>query len=278
VAEGAPTSESQTEGAPPETPSVRRRLAKWAAAAAVLAVLIALVLPVVSMLQPGYHSRYPELRDRMEHWSVSTHSRISCAECHIKPGAVPFLAFAAKSVPAFYAQLVRGPGSEDILDAPEREACQRCHTAYRSVSPAGDLLIPHKAHVEILGMQCVTCHEDLVHSLNRRGFNRPEMEGCLERCHDGDTASNECLDCHTRKQAPENHAREDWLLVHSEMIDTIDCAECHDWTPEYCAECHEKRPASHVGNWKKGHALVAEERGDGCLVCHGGEEFCAECH
>ena len=43
---------------------------------------------------------------------------------------------------------------------------------------------------------------------------------------------------------------------------------------EWC----EKRPASHAGNWKTDHAPVAKQRGDGCLVCHGGEKFCKECH
>lgn len=256
----------------------RHRLVVLGANALVLVVIVLLVLPVVSMLQPGYYRRYPALSERMDHWAASTHSRISCAECHVDPGARAFLTFAAKSIPAFYSQLAQGPRSTNLLKPPDREACQKCHTTYRSVSPAGDLQIPHRAHVEVLDMQCVTCHEDLVHSLNRRGFNRPEMEGCLERCHDGDKASDECLDCHTRKATPENHERKDWLAVHGEMADVIDCAECHDWTPEFCAECHEKRPASHVGNWKKGHAPVAKERGKGCLVCHGGEKFCEQCH
>ncbi|MDH4140929.1 MAG: hypothetical protein OEV43_10220 [Coriobacteriia bacterium] len=256
----------------------RRRFIKWGVISLAVVVVILLVLPVVSMLQPGYYRRYPALRDRMDHWAVSTHSRISCAECHVNPGAGAFLTFAAKSIPAFYSQLVKGPSTTNLLRAPTRAACQKCHTTYRQVSPAGDLLIPHRAHVVVLDMQCVTCHKNLVHSPNRRGFNRPEMEGCVGQCHNGDTASDQCTDCHTRKQTPDTHERADWLAIHGTMADTIDCSECHDWTPEYCAACHEKRPASHAGNWKKDHAPVAKKRGDGCLVCHGGEKFCKECH
>ncbi len=260
------------------SPGRKRRFVKWAVMvlAAVLAVL--LVLPVVSMLQPGYYRRYPDLIDRMDHWSVSTHSRISCAGCHVDAGAGALLTFAVRSIPAFYSQLITGPSATNLPDSPTKSACQKCHTTYRQVSPAGDLLIPHRAHVTVLDMECVSCHKDLVHSLNRRGFNRPEMEGCVEQCHDGDTADDECVSCHTRKNVPETHKRKDWLAVHGTMADTIDCAECHDWTPEYCEECHQKRPASHVGNWKKGHAPFAKKRGDGCLVCHGGDKFCKECH
>ena len=253
------------------------RLLKWLIAAVVVAVVVALVLPVISMLQPGYYRRYPALNERMNHWAGSTHSRISCADCHMDPGVKGFVTFSARSIPAFYAQIFRGPDANNLLKAPDRAACQKCHTSYRSVAPSGDLLIPHRAHVEVLKIDCVVCHKNLVHSLNRRGFNRPEMEGCLAQCHDGDKASNTCTDCHTRKQTPDSHQRADWLQVHGAMAESENCGSCHDWTPQYCAECHSKKPASHVGNWKADHGPLAKQRGDGCLVCHE-QKFCKECH
>jgi hypothetical protein len=256
---------------------VPRRLRIVLLGAAALAILVAIALPVISMLQPDYYRRYPDLGLRMDHWETSTHSRISCAQCHIEPGVGGFVSFAAKAVPAFYSQLTQGPDATNLLQPPSKAACQKCHTGYRSVAPSGDLLIPHRAHVEVLDMQCVTCHEKLVHSMNRHGFNKPEMELCLT-CHDGDTASDACADCHTRKNTPESHAQADWLAVHGSAAESAECGGCHDWTPDYCAECHEKRPASHVGNWKTDHAESARLRGEGCVVCHGGEEFCAKCH
>lgn len=255
-----------------------RRPWRWVTAALALIAFVAVALPVFSMLQPAYYERYPALRARMGHWETSTHSRISCMECHVEPGVRGALTFAAGSVPAFYSQLLSGPSQTNLLKPPSKAACQTCHTTYRKVAPSGDLLIPHRAHVEVLGMECTECHVDLVHSLNRRGFNRPEMEGCLERCHDGDKASDECVDCHTRKEVPASHRTPDWLGSHGEAASNEACGECHDWTPDYCADCHERRPASHTGNWKKGHARPASERSDGCLVCHGGERFCKECH
>ncbi len=256
---------------------MRRRLVIWALVGLVLLVVVAIALPIFSTLQPGYYRRYPALGPRMDHWTVSTHARITCGECHIEPGVGGFFSFSAHAIPAFYSQILQGPDTTNLLGAPSRAACRKCHTSYRAVAPSGDLLIPHKAHVEILNMECSACHKDLVHSLNRHGFNRPEMEICLT-CHDGDAATDECVKCHTRKQTPASHAGKDWLQIHGRATGLEDCAQCHDWTPGYCAECHEKRPESHVGNWKKGHAGPAVERGDGCLVCHGGEEFCNTCH
>lgn len=246
--------------------------------AAVVVLIAALVVPVVATLRPDYYEKYPALSERMDHWATSTHSKISCAACHVKPGAGGAVKYAVEAIPAFYSRQITGPSKVNLLGTPGIDACRKCHTAYRKVAPSGDLLIPHKAHVEVLKMDCADCHKNLVHSPNRRGFNRPEMEGCLEQCHDGDKASDACVDCHTHKNTPKTHDRKDWLQVHGKQADMEDCGSCHDWTPDYCADCHEKRPASHVGNWKTAHAAPAKERGDGCTVCHGGERFCKECH
>jgi len=268
---------SANDEAPAAAPNRRRRLLKWGALGLVAVLLVLLVLPVVSMLQPNYYRRYPGMGQRIDNWAASTHSRISCIQCHVNPGAKGFLSFAAGSIPAFYSQLFQGANSTNLLKPPTRQACQKCHTSYRSVSPGGDLLIPHRAHVEVLGLECVTCHKDLVHSVNRRGFNRPEMQTCLQ-CHNGDKASDKCSDCHTQKITPPTHKQKDWLLIHGQSTQLQECGTCHAWTPTYCVKCHEKRPASHVGNWKKDHGPEAKKRGPGCLVCHGGEKFCKKCH
>jgi hypothetical protein len=243
-----------------------------------LVVIVLLVLPVYSTLQPAYYERYPELRGRIAAWRVSTHARISCAGCHVDPGALGMLQFAAKSIPAFYSQLIGGPKSQNLLGVPNRAACQKCHTSYRQVSTSGDLLIPHRAHVEVLGINCPVCHKNLVHTLNKDGFNKPEMSTCLTLCHDGVKATNQCNKCHTRKEVPASHLRKDWLTIHPTMTETINCGQCHAFSPNYCKDCHSKRPASHVGNWKTQHAARAKARGTkGCLFCHG-QAFCNKCH
>ena len=241
-------------------------------------VLFLLVLPVFSTLQPGYYARYPGMRARMDHWEDSTHAKMSCVSCHVEPGVQGFASFAVRSIPAFYSQLINGANETNLLKMPTRKACQKCHTDYRQVSPNGDLLIPHRAHVEVLGVECVVCHKNLVHSANAQGFNRPEMETCLKTCHDGVKATNQCIKCHTRKITPESHARKDWLQVHGTMSETTDCGKCHSWTPDYCATCHKQRPATHVGNWKKNHAVRASKNPKGCLVCHDKKTFCGKCH
>jgi hypothetical protein len=255
----------------------RHRLLLWGAIAVGVLIIVALVLPGISLSQPGYYRRYPALAKRMDNWATSTHSRMSCVQCHVEPGVKGALEFGIKAVPAFYSQLFGGPSTTNLLKPPTRAACQKCHTSYRKVAPSGDLLIPHKAHVEVLDMQCGQCHKDLVHSLNRRGFNRPEMEGCLEQCHDGDKASDECVSCHTRKEVPKSHKQAGWLETHGQEAKKQDCGECHDWTPNYCSACHKKRPPTHTATWKTDHGAKAKVRDDGCMVCHD-KKFCEQCH
>lgn len=243
-----------------------------------LAVIVALGLPIYSTLQPAYYSRYPSLRVRMANWRVSTHARIPCSGCHVDPGVKGLATFAVRAIPAFYSQLIWGPKPTNLLRTPDRQACQKCHTSYRQVSSDGDLLIPHRAHVEVLKINCPVCHKNLVHSLNKQGFNKPEMSMCLTTCHNGVKATNKCVKCHTRKRVPDSHRRKDWREIHATQVKTGDCGSCHAWAPDYCTKCHQQRPASHVGNWKKGHAIRAKERGPkGCVFCHG-QAFCKKCH
>jgi len=269
--EGEPPTEP-----PPQTPERRFRF-PWKSAVA-LVVIVLLVLPVYSTLQPAYYDRYPSLRVRMANWRVSTHALVPCSGCHVNPGVGGFLSFAVRSIPAFYSQLLVGPQSTNLLQVPDRSACQKCHTSYREVSAAGDLLIPHRAHVEVLKINCPVCHKNLVHSLNAAGYNKPEMQTCLSLCHNGVKATNQCSKCHTQKIVPPSHLAKNWLDIHPTMTTTINCAQCHAWAPNYCRECHSHRPPSHVGNWKQLHGARATARGTkGCLFCHGAA-FCAKCH
>lgn len=256
--------------------SGHRRLWIVLGAIAAVIVVLALALPVYLTLQPGYYERYPQLRARMHNWEMSTHAKVPCSGCHVDPGPIGFLGFSAKAIPDFYSQLVFGPKATNLLSVPDKEACQRCHTNYRQVSPGGDLLIPHRAHVVQLGMNCADCHKNLVHSVNTQGFNRPDMETCL-RCHDGKTATKTCTACHTQKQVPKNHKRADWLTIHSTQTKTEDCGSCHGWSPDFCAQCHSQRPASHGKDWKQVHGTYAKEDPKRCKVCHK-ETFCKRCH
>jgi hypothetical protein len=265
-------------GGEPATLRARRFHFPWKSTIAIVVVVL-LGLPIYSTLQPAYYERYPQLAGRIEAWSVSTHGKIPCYQCHMDPGVSGFVAFSARAIPGFYEQLIWGPNSQNILQTPHTAACQKCHTDYRQVSPAGDLLIPHRAHVEILKIDCPVCHKNLVHSLNSQGYNTPEMQTCIGLCHNGVKATNQCNKCHTQKAMPPSHLAKNWLAIHPTMTTKINCGQCHAWSPNFCQQCHlSKLPPSHVGNWKQNHQYRARQIGtSGCLFCHG-NAFCLKCH
>ena len=239
----------------------RRRIVRIALVALVVIVLIAVPAYVAS--RPQYFSGFASLKGKYGPWSKSTHVKADCQDCHVSPKAVPQTAYLVRMLGEFYYSLVARSHTPDVFETPTNAACLSCHERLRTVSPEGDLKIPHRAHVNILKMQCVECHDYLVHEKSPEGKHTPTMAGCL-KCHDGDTAKNNCEACHTKKDTPASHKTPDWLVVHPEQA----TAKCDD--------CHARRPESHTADWRKTHGdRVAKHRN--CEACHTAE-FCIRCH
>jgi len=251
----------------------KRRLIKRVSIGAVL-VIVLLLVPAYLATQPAFFGRYPSLAEKYEPWSTSTHVSAGCEGCHVKPGFLPQAAYRASGVGRFYLSLVSRSTTPTAFSQPTNEACLSCHFDLRSVSPEGDLRIPHKAHVNVLKMECVECHDFLVHEKSPEGKHTPPMAGCL-KCHDGDTAKNTCTACHTDKAAPATHQAPDWTVVHADKVDA-ECAKCHKWTERWCADCHAKRPKSHTVKWREEHGEQVK-RHRSCEACHAGS-FCEKCH
>ncbi len=254
------------------SPARRRLLLRLSVAALVVAVLV--VVPGYSALQPGFYKRYAGMTDEYEAWRTSNHAKVACRSCHVRPGFAR-VGHSARMLGEFYLSRMWPSRTPSVLTTPTSAACSDCHFDLRTVSPSGDLLIPHRAHVEILKMDCVACHNYLVHEANPEGKHTPRMVACLE-CHDGEAAKNACTACHTEKAAPENHQSPQWVIVHADEQAKTDCEQCHGWTEDWCADCHSRRPRSHVEKWRSKHKLQVEKRRN-CEACHEAA-FCVRCH
>lgn len=239
----------------------------------ILSLLIGLPLYYTSL--PGYYARYKATQPYFKSWSVSTHAEISCLRCHLKPKSREGSLFRVKMVGRFYLGPMLNSKETPGLSKPANAACLQCHSGTRTASPSGDLRIPHRAHVDVLKMDCIDCHSWVVHRKNPEGNHRPRMVTCL-KCHDGKRASNKCDDCHKKKSFPVSHRAPDWLTIHGEKAKQIDCKSCHGWVQDYCRSCHQSRPVSHAGRWRTFHRLrVAKHRN--CAACHQ-DSFCIRCH
>ncbi|MDZ4167770.1 MAG: hypothetical protein U1E08_08760 [Coriobacteriia bacterium] len=252
---------------------VRGRLAR--AGLVVLAVFVLIILPGVLASRPAFFSRYPALGEQYVPWSSSTHLEAGCEGCHVPPGTIPRALHRARMVGEFYLSVVAGSREPGYFATPTNDACLECHSDLRTISPKGDLQIPHRAHITILKMDCVECHNYLVHELSPEGKHTPPMIECL-RCHDGDVAKDACTACHTQKAAPDSHSTVDWLVTHAAEASDPECVTCHKWKEDWCADCHRDVPRSHTSDWRAVHGdRVAEHRN--CEACHE-SDFCVRCH
>jgi hypothetical protein len=253
----------------------RRRRILLRVGIALLAVTIFVIVPGYVASRPAFMKHYANYEAAYETWSTSVHVKVACQQCHVPPRATSQVVHEARMVGEFYLSAVFRSRQPKLLSTPTNEACRNCHPDWRTVSPTGDLNIPHRAHVVVLKMECVTCHAYLVHEKSPEGKHVPRMEACLT-CHDGKTAKNACATCHTSKAAPVSHRAADWLVVHPQKQSEIDCAKCHGWTQHWCSECHSRRPISHGADWRATHRLAVKAHRN-CEACHEAA-FCVKCH
>jgi len=237
--------------------------------------VVLVIIPGYISSRPAFLKRYPGVE--MEHatWAKSEHAKVTCQQCHVPPQVTAQVGYNARMLGEFYLSIAM-PGREPKLFAkPTNDACSTCHLDLRTVSPAGDLNIPHRAHVTVLKMRCIQCHDYVVHQKSPEGKNSPPMAGCL-KCHDGKKAKNECSACHTDKKEPLTHRAANWLVVHPAKAEGGDCNTCHKWTEKWCSDCHAKQPRSHAKDWRATHGeAVAKKRN--CETCHTAA-FCTRCH
>jgi hypothetical protein len=252
--------------------SRRTLLVRAAVVCAVLAVFV--VAPGYISSRPAFLQRYSQLDAPYGSWSRSAHAAVPCQRCHVSPAPLAQASYDAKMLGEFYLSMVMPGRQPKLFDKPTNAACSSCHTDLRTVSPSGDLNIPHRAHVDVLRLNCIDCHKYLVHEVSPAGTHKPWMAGCL-RCHDGHTAKNDCSACHTDKVEPLAHRSPDWLVVHPQKANA-DCQKCHAWTQHWCANCHAKRPQSHGTDWRSQHGAQVKKHRN-CEACHTGD-FCARCH
>lgn len=263
-------------GTPKRTGWPRRHhahLNRYGLAAFVIAVLIA--VPAYISTRPNTFAHYDALNSEYLSWTTSTHAEVGCDDCHVRPGPLSNAFFRIRMVGEYYASFVAPSRLPSALQRPTNEACLVCHSDLRTVSPKGDLQIPHRAHINVLKMDCVECHRYLVHETSPEGKHTPPMVECMT-CHNGDSAEETCTACHTEKAAPESHSAADWVVLHGAHAQDPECDACHGWRAGWCVDCHTDRPRSHTDDWRAVHGdAVAVHRS--CEACHEGP-FCIECH
>lgn len=116
-------------------------------------------------------------------WSPSQihPKKVTCANCHAKPG---------QWFPMFF-----------YADERVNDNCLSCHPkiAKSEMSEAHHMRITHKFHIEESKLLCIDCHRNIAHEKMEAGTNRPRKSTCVA-CHEDavDGSPESCGKCHTR--------------------------------------------------------------------------------
>lgn len=114
------------------------------------------------------------------------HPKVNCVSCHAENGTL-----ISKIRPAKYS------AQPDFVSA----NCIRCHDNLfqdGKVSYKFNILkinIPHKFHIEELGVRCTECHRNIMHEKLKPFTNRPHRDYCFE-CHAQEAGGDFCRSCH----------------------------------------------------------------------------------
>lgn len=250
------------------------------AAAVVVALVLVVYIPVAMTSTPSFCQNCHLMKEPAKLWEESTHANVNCVQCHVDPGVVKTLEHKALSYKEIYLNFFGKGGMPADVKLPSNEACLQCHNLDRTISPSGDIKIPHRAHVEMRGLKCADCHFNVVHTRRATPSGTPPMDVCY-MCHDGKKAPNACSTCHInppdQKQAHPVNALENHGKLARDRVE--DCRRCHSERSGFCENCHSKPPASHqLATWRYTHKTVVAARGrETCLGCHK-EDFCKKCH
>lgn len=145
----------------------------------------------------------------------------------------------------------------DLTADVEAANCAPCHTEIARARRPG-LIFEHGNHLMV---SCTACHYRAAHQDGKT--YSPPMESCFN-CHgvehgpQGELASSECRDCHTRSfdLRPSSHVRKWEGKAHAERgkKGVNACMMCHDG-PKDCDACHVKKKVD-VGKMPKGYETV----------------------
>lgn len=208
-------------------------------------------------MSPQFCAKCHEMVPEYMTWQVTSHSNVSCTDCHIGPGVVNLMVHKVAALKELYLHVTDTYERPIAMNHPiENYVCEQCHSPdNRRFTVSGDLIIPHDRH-SAKGIYCVDCHSGVAHGdIARRGVtvegdlgawtvskakqetvglnSRPKMNDCLD-CHVKREVTIACEACHTTIAVPSNHEEPGFEVKHGPMAseDISYCNQCHSFSLE----------------------------------------------
>ncbi len=147
------------------------------------------------------------------------------------------------------------------------------------VEATGPVTFSHYNHLEAVGRNCPTCHNQVFHIVTSKNpaFTMADMEKgkACGFCHNGTRAfsvKEDCSACHPTHDIRFRNDSAPALFPHDVHTEMYSCSECH---PDLFVPDQKKNPAFTMKQMAEGEA---------CGACHDGDtafsvkENCAACH
>lgn len=190
---------------------------------------------------PEFCVKCHDMKPEYVTWHASSHKQFSCVECH--------------SVKKLILYFNPAQGTVQMDNLIGDEVCTKCHSNKRTITPSGDLIVPHDTHAAKKVM-CMQCHSGVGHGniVARKvaeevetvmwtpelgaqqmspEFTEPKMNVCLD-CHIKRSVTQACEACHTNISLPPDHKEKGWGTEHGKKArtDLPYCNKCHSYSLE----------------------------------------------
>lgn len=233
---------------------MKRRIIKFFAVSSITLVLIVLLFFISTELtsKPAFCSTCHYMEPYVEGWKTSTHSDVTCTDCHFPPGLKNKLhgKFTAISMVANYMTGIykRSKPWAEISDAScLRSGCHQERLLSGEVIFKEGILFDHAPHLNNLRrgkkLRCTSCHSQIV-----QGAHITVTETTCFLCHfkdqEDDSPINDCTWCHNAPVKGDGLGAD---YDHTFILEqNMDCKKCHGEMQvgdgavpvERCSSCH----------------------------------------
>lgn len=233
----------------------RQRILKYSLiTAGVLAlVVLATVTATIATSTPRFCATCHVMKPEYVTWQASSHSKVSCVDCHVKPGLVNAVVHKTEAAKELYKYVTKTYELPIMMtEQIDNDRCLKCHNLKRRITATGDLVIPHKKH-QAKNVACIKCHQGVAHGkIASRGvtqggdirkwdaatgrklmtgdYTSPKMGLCME-CHERRGVTMACEACHANPKMPDSHREKSFKIGHGQLAKkSIDyCGACHNY-------------------------------------------------
>ena len=268
-----------------DRPGRLRKLAGVLLPAAILAVIVAAV-GTIGLVEfsssPAFCQTCHNMKPYYESWKSSSHSEVSCIECHIAPGIRGEAMGKIQAMNQLVKYVTNTYGMKPWAEVDDA-SCLRsgCHSE-RKVEGLVDfngVMFDHTLHLGQLRrekqLRCTSCHSQIV-----QGEHIAVTVSTCILCHFKDRTSDDpvagCVGCHPSPKRVVS--AQGFVVDHEQYVkDQISCVSCHDNVvtgtgavdPTTCQNCHnEPERFNRYDEAEPMHVVHITDNKVECQQCH----------